>query len=301
MPQQIYVLNTVTPLFLYGADQKNPEIRAASIRGQFHYWFRAIEGARTDDLKEISASESALFGSTAGGSSVSIRVSTDKDLKTDTYPMLPHKKDKREQSWQKAASPGQKLRLTIATRPGMEKVPPAVTKTVLIWLLLGGIGKRSRRMFGALEWPKLISQDNDSAGPAAEIKQYLEKWVRYADLPHVPAFPTLHPSYSRVVVGTRGSYEWEALMKELFGLLRNDRYRPKERTFGYATATGDRRDRRASPLIAQVRRIGDQYYPVLTAMRSTPDKDIKWEVLDQFMDDAQALWKGETVWGGRLA
>ncbi len=297
MPSKLISLRVITPLFLYGANQKKPEIRAASVRGQLRYWFRAIEGARIIRLDELWEAESAVFGSTAGGSSVSIRFYPNGDLKTNKYPMLPHRPDKKGQSWQEAISPGQKLTLEIVSQPGNEKISPTIMRTLGIWLLLGGIGKRSRRMFGALE-VRLPGKQEEPEG----LANYIGKLLRTAigeplDLPHPPEFPTLHPEYSRVVVGTKGELNWEALMRDLFlNLLRSPKYKPFERTFGHAT-----RDRRASPLIAQVRKVGDQYCPVLTAMRSKPDKDIKWNILDDFMDDAESRWKGKTVWGGRLA
>ncbi|GAB4418546.1 MAG: hypothetical protein Kow00106_14570 [Anaerolineae bacterium] len=291
----VYSLNVITPVFLYGADQRQPEVRTASVRGQLRYWFRAIEGAGTSDLKELWKAESALFGSTEGSSVVSLRLYADGELKTASYAMLPHRTERKFQSWQDAISPDQKLSLEMVTRPGIDKVPPKAIRALVIWLLLGGLGKRSRRMFGALESSNLTGKLADGDALADTIGQNLQTIVKYSDLPGVPAFPTLHPNYSRVVVGTVGFPDWKSLIEDLFGLLRSNKYRSHERTFGYAMD-----GRRASPLIAQVRRIGDRYYPVLTAMRSTPDKDIKWTILDSFMDDAEARWDGKTVWGGRL-
>jgi CRISPR-associated protein Cmr1 len=293
----VYSLNVISPLFLYGADQKKPEIRAASVRGQLRYWFRAIKGAGTPDLNELWTTESEVFGSTAGSSVVSVRFYADGKLNTGRYAMLPHRKEPSKQFPQPAISPTQKLKLEMIARPGRDKVPPEAVKALVAWLLLGGLGKRSRRMFGALESPNLTGKLADGNALADEIERKLQTIVKnYVDLPQGPAFPTLHPAYSRVVVGTVGFSDWETLIKDLFGLLRSGMYLSEERTFGYAT-----KGRRASPLIAQVRRIGDQYYPVLTAMRSTPDKDIQWSILDRFMDDAEYRWQGRTVWGGRLA
>ena len=56
--------------------------------------------------------------------------------------------------------------------------------------------------------------------------------------------------------------------------------------------------RRASPLIAQVRRIGGHYYPVLTAFRSEPSSRIDWNVVRDFMRDAQSRYSGIHVYGG---
>ncbi len=38
-------LQTISPLLLFGADQKRPELRAASIRGELRFWFRALQRA----------------------------------------------------------------------------------------------------------------------------------------------------------------------------------------------------------------------------------------------------------------
>jgi CRISPR-associated protein Cmr1 len=71
-------VETVTPLFLSGNDQKSVELRAASIRGQLRYWYRALLGGlainESDKLHEL---ESKVFGMEERGSPVFMRV---KDL-----------------------------------------------------------------------------------------------------------------------------------------------------------------------------------------------------------------------------
>ncbi len=68
-------LETVTPLFLSGNDQNAVELRAASIRGQLRYWYRALLGGlgvtRPDRLHEL---ESQVFGKEERGSPVLVRV-----------------------------------------------------------------------------------------------------------------------------------------------------------------------------------------------------------------------------------
>jgi CRISPR-associated protein Cmr1 len=46
-----YALTVVSPMFLNGSDTRQPELRAASVRGQLRYWLRAYLGAQTDTLK----------------------------------------------------------------------------------------------------------------------------------------------------------------------------------------------------------------------------------------------------------
>ena len=51
-------LEFITPLFSRGAYEDRPEIRAASIRGQLHAWFRVLGGEPAD--------EKSIFGTVHG-------------------------------------------------------------------------------------------------------------------------------------------------------------------------------------------------------------------------------------------
>jgi len=64
---------TITPMFMYGADGKTPELRPASIKGVMRFWWRAICGhLELEDLKE---QEGEIFGDTDKKSSFSIKMS----------------------------------------------------------------------------------------------------------------------------------------------------------------------------------------------------------------------------------
>lgn len=68
-------LELVTPCFLSGSDQSKAEWRAASVRGQLRWWFRAVAGAAfDDDLGHTERAEAAVFGSTERKSA--LRVTT---------------------------------------------------------------------------------------------------------------------------------------------------------------------------------------------------------------------------------
>ena len=67
---KICELQLITPCFCAGADQTEPELRAASFRGELRWWFRCLGGTREQ--------ESAVFGSVHGSllaSSVAVIVS----------------------------------------------------------------------------------------------------------------------------------------------------------------------------------------------------------------------------------
>ena len=50
-----YDVEVVTPMFLSGADQQKVEIRAASIKGQLRWWWRAMNGHLS--LEELKKQE----------------------------------------------------------------------------------------------------------------------------------------------------------------------------------------------------------------------------------------------------
>jgi CRISPR type III-B/RAMP module RAMP protein Cmr1 len=68
-------LETVTPLFLGGADQQ-PELRPASVRGALRYWLRTALGGVIGDnnLNELRCLEADVFGETERGSRVVVRL-----------------------------------------------------------------------------------------------------------------------------------------------------------------------------------------------------------------------------------
>ncbi|MDQ7032447.1 MAG: type III-B CRISPR module RAMP protein Cmr1 [Desulfonauticus sp.] len=70
-----FKLRVLTPMFMGGAEpQKEPELRAASIRGAMRFWFRAMAGAVTSDPQEVYKLESEIFGNTERKSRVVVRV-----------------------------------------------------------------------------------------------------------------------------------------------------------------------------------------------------------------------------------
>lgn len=315
MPQIVFQLRTSAPVFIRGSDshqRAEPEFRAPSVRGQLRYWLRALLGAAMP-LDKVWDAESDIFGSTGSGSKVSVRVSRLMvgENAIETVPMLPHSHDDRRQSPAKAIRPGTKVRLTLATRPGVA-FPPMFHYALSTWLLLGGVGKRSRRMYGGFEILESGVSDDDILfenwwGPLRKpdwlvqiIPDVLGRaYVEQSPVAmQLPTFPTLHPDYSRIIVGKRSFESVEEANVRLFhDLLREGKYRQNEEYFGYA-----RDGRRASPLHAQVRFVRGQWYPVLTWMRSKPElprgRQADVAVINDFMAEAERVFEGETVWGG---
>ncbi len=294
-------LTTAAPMLLYGA--YGPELRSPSVRGILRYWARAILGAATNNTKEVWEREAEVFGSTGVGSKVTIRVSP-MSRETEKVPLLPHR-DSRQGS-ATAIAEEQKFTVSCSTPPGVP-LPELLEKSLAVWLSLGGLGKRSRRMFGGVYLRKVQGDGSGAleklAAPAnwdiwvEAVKENLNS-INVSNI-SAPGFPTLHPSHSWVMIGRRPYRDAEEANVELFHrLLRHADYRNHgEKLFGKAM-----RGRQASPLIAQVRRIGDDLYPVLTYMRTSKypqSRDLA--TLNEFFDDAKRVLDAEVIWGNKFA
>jgi len=74
-----FEIETITPMFLSGADQGKAELRAASIKGLMRFWWRALQAE--GELEKLRDRENRIFGSAdekmGGGSSFSIRIRHD--------------------------------------------------------------------------------------------------------------------------------------------------------------------------------------------------------------------------------
>jgi len=141
----------ITPCFCRGADCSptgTPEIRPPSIRGQLHWWFRALGGTYED--------EKAVFGGVHGEAAASklvLRVRSPYKPHIESSPTLPHKSGG-PASPKLAISPGETFDLLLSTRLGGldTRLDEAFTRTLNAWLLMGAMGLRATRGGGNFTW-----------------------------------------------------------------------------------------------------------------------------------------------------
>ena len=156
----LFRIEFITPLFSRGAYEDRPEIRAASIRGQLHWWFRALGGNYGD--------EKAIFGGVHSGavaSKVVVRVQHPA-LKGEWIPTLPHKPPGRTpqdgpNAPRIAVRPGLIVDLHVLSRLGGldARLQGAFHRTLETWLLLGTLGLCSTRAAGSFRWVSLNGSD----------------------------------------------------------------------------------------------------------------------------------------------
>lgn len=165
-----YRLTFITPLFSKGSYDDLPEVRPPSIRGQLHWWFRALGGKPSE--------ENAIFGSVHSkpvqASKVVVRVNSISGQKGEIN-TLPHKSGG-QASPKMAFKPGATCDLHFSLRLGGldDGRQKAFDRTVETWLLLGTLGLRSTRAGGSFAWQALTPD-------AAPMPQSLEAWQSRCD------------------------------------------------------------------------------------------------------------------------
>lgn len=164
----------VTPMFLGGANHEADEIRPASVKGMLRFWWRALNWSRfrldaADDataLRKLHDEEARLFGSSAGDKSGGqgcflMRVTSEKikASQPDIVKFTPRhymagqglvlQKDTSKNRL--ALDAGQTFGVSLRFRSNAEQSDRAsVLSAIRIFGLLGGMGSRSRRGWGAL-------------------------------------------------------------------------------------------------------------------------------------------------------
>lgn len=182
-----FELETVTPLFLSGAEARGPaELRPPAFRGALRYWLRAaLAGAIGDhDLPRLHELESRVFGSPGdegGGqaSAVTVRFSGDLEIASQVFSKgrsqkvqrngkevdMPRGRDYLYWSMNESGRDANyqppkhyidektSFNLCLNTRPGPSNAERAFADALAAtWLLLnlGGLGSRSHRTGGSL-------------------------------------------------------------------------------------------------------------------------------------------------------
>ncbi|MBI4494108.1 MAG: type III-B CRISPR module RAMP protein Cmr1 [Chloroflexi bacterium] len=237
----ILTLETVTPLFLGGADPRGaPELRPPAFRGVLRYWLRAAAGGAVGgDVAAVRRAEAAVFGSAdaslGGASAVTLRIRHGSLPKP--VPYIRQGAMGRDYLYWSMVESGRRERgnyqppkefyppettfdLELSARPGAATPERSLDQAVAaLWLLmhLGGLGSRARRTAGSLS----VRGSPTAAGlsfalaakDVAQAAQQLGAGLRVVRqhfaapgsapprLP--PAFDLLHPSACRVwVLGT---------------------------------------------------------------------------------------------------
>lgn len=172
---------TVTPMFIAGADGRTPELRPPSIKGAMRFWWRAMNGHLS--LEDLKKREAEIFGTSdekVGRSKINIRLkSYDIDSSSDRLPFHPtevrtshksvkinileylaygtykYKKGQGNILVRGYIKPNQKFTIIISIVDN--KLENEIIKVFQILSTFGGLGSRSRNGFGSF---RILSIDD---------------------------------------------------------------------------------------------------------------------------------------------
>ena len=144
-----FTCKVISPLILNGALGNDPELRPPAIKASLRYWWRALHGhLSVKNLENLRDLENKIFGSTKNRSSVLINLIDPKEEEIyTTTKLLPHKVDSNFTTKGIGKGVEFKVRLSILKNEISNEV---LKNLFLLTTIIGGLGKRSRRGFGAL-------------------------------------------------------------------------------------------------------------------------------------------------------
>jgi CRISPR-associated protein Cmr1 len=160
-----FTCETITPMFLAGADGSTPELRAPSIKGALRFWWRALNGHLS--LGELKEREGEIFGNTERRSMVII-ICKNNIPSVKEYRMVAHKGNSSNSSEIR-----QELKITlklvrnINSENGYTFNFDKLKALFEVFCFLGGLGRRARRANGQL---KIITyKANNSLEPFSSL------------------------------------------------------------------------------------------------------------------------------------
>ncbi len=273
MEKIIFECETITPMFMYGADGKTPELRPTSIKGIMRFWWRAINGHLS--LIELKKQEDEIFGSTEKKSKLviyRINVTETKDFKISTTPH--HKKGYCSKnnnskgcyfngnSCMKANQRVGKLytfKITMDIKPNRYMTKEQLKNFFIIATTLGGFGQRSRRGFGSIQISKIDNIAFNSPKTTQEIKAKINDAFKYNS-------EINYPYIKNIEIGKKYT-NFQNLLETIGKASHN--YNCDE--LGYAK----RQNRLASPIYVSVLKFSDNdYRPIITTLKNTKSNNI---------------------------
>ena len=151
-------IEAITPIFSYGTNREQPEIRPSSIRGQLRWWLETL-GHSKSEIEDIFGK---IAGNNGEASKVIVRVAEVKATTAESR-LNAHKTHWRPEP---AFAPGAQFTLSVSTRRNPLKPDQEQTLQSALdaWLTLGTLGRRATRGGGSV-------QSADSPDTEASWKQ----------------------------------------------------------------------------------------------------------------------------------
>jgi len=244
----------ITPLFGGGVKPGEADpvtvVRATEVRGHLRFWWRAMNVGRFQSIADLKRDEGQIWGSTEtpsrvlvdipvrsvdqGTPEIAFRVVREDKVKLvaspnlapyAAFPFLPDKVEQKRVGWE-----SEPVLVNTAFVLGLrypESLRADVESALWAWETFGGIGARTRRGFGALQWQ---DSPNSYLAQPAEVERQIR--ARLAQLPlqsdELDLVPSLNPQLNLKI--TKAFSDPIAAWKDLISALqqfRQDRYGKK--------------------------------------------------------------------------
>lgn len=199
--------NTITPLFMAGADGHNTELRVPSIKGALRFWWRAMNGNLP--LVDLKKREKEIFGGVSGDKGKRSAVQIRLNIRSTENKSIKELIDVRPPSGLSYLMYSLKLNkrydykdLSFSITFSGRKEQPLIEAAKAFWLLanFGGLGTRSRRGCGNFVIKSVhlhkLTLEFDLANPETEIESYLRKGVEITVRKNSSSKPKGKSSYS---------------------------------------------------------------------------------------------------------
>lgn len=239
MLRRSYEIRLVTPAFLAGANQQEPELRAPSIRGCLRWWFRLAKHGAGTPLQKMREEESDLFGSTDVGQRLILRVlKVDRDhSKTDNskteslsyrdlpfdhqylwFPLRPEKGSSQPIT-RPALAAGTRFKLEAIVPPSIQngqRVLEQLNDLICQWVLFGSMGMRNRRCAGSLWFSSQLPSGKALPIGKEGIEKALTEVLKSKSLP------------IEFVVGSKSFKNWKEAVKAAGNHYRGQRIKVRD-------------------------------------------------------------------------
>lgn len=265
-----YAIRLLTPAAVHGAERK-ANFRIPSLRGVLRYWWRVC--CPIQELSELKSRENDYFGGIDKNSGRKSPVRfrwPPQQVRGEYSELLPHRRKYGKQGMKKHALLAEsEVHITMEIQKSFAKNSSSalteIERSMELFLMLGSMGQRARRGFGALQWNQHDFKDVDeyirhlkglldTEERKAEVKDTCNLQLTYEAAPNKYKRPLL------VAVWIGEGSDSAAEVTERYGDASHKR--------GDTTSLGGIKPRFASPLWGTVRQIGGRYYPIISELDS---------------------------------
>ncbi|MCB4205238.1 type III-B CRISPR module RAMP protein Cmr1 [Deferribacterales bacterium Es71-Z0220] len=271
-----YNIEVVTPMFIGGADPKSAELRVPPIKGMLRYWWRAINYSKVinNDFSTLFKDESKLFGDSDkfGRSKTIIEIISDKYGIISVNP-LPHKNSNFRFN---AVSPKHNFMVKLCA-------PKVVHNLFKFSSIVGGVGKRARRGFGAFNILNLQEYNDDISVFLLNLLESIVPGSYDISNRNILAknFTNAEYPYLKKIIFGKKDKNVDNLLAEIG----KSSHKNNSDGTGYAKKVGNKTYRLASPVYTSITKSSEEYCIIVSKLNLVSNIRVENDNSKEFIND----------------